>query len=69
MPALIADAGDDAARFTLEFFTARIPNRNTRAAYVERSRASVNGATCGPSKCRCLSSPTIAAYIEAPNRS
>jgi hypothetical protein len=33
MPALIADAGEDAARFTLEFFMARIPNRNTRAAY------------------------------------
>jgi site-specific recombinase XerD len=33
MPALIVDAGEDAARFTIEFFLARIPNRNTRAAY------------------------------------
>jgi site-specific recombinase XerD len=33
VPALIADAGDDTSRRFLEFFTAKIRNRNTRAAY------------------------------------
>ena len=35
VPALIADAGDQAARRFLEFFTANIRNRNTRAAYAQ----------------------------------
>ncbi|WP_239002982.1 tyrosine-type recombinase/integrase [Rhodovastum atsumiense] len=34
MPAIIADAGDRAARRFLEFFAATIRNRNTRAAYL-----------------------------------
>ena len=34
VPALIADAGDQAARRFLEYFTANIRNKNTRAAYV-----------------------------------
>jgi len=33
VPAIIADAGDQAARRFLEFFAATISNRNTRAAY------------------------------------
>ena len=33
VPALIADEGDHAARRFLEFFTANIRNKNTRAAY------------------------------------
>ena len=33
VPTLIADLGDDAARRFLEFFTANIRNKNTRAAY------------------------------------
>ena len=33
MPAVIADAGDQAARRFIEFFTANIRNPNTRAAY------------------------------------
>jgi integrase/recombinase XerD len=35
VPAIIADAGDGAARRFLEFFTATIRNRNTRAAYAQ----------------------------------
>src|SRR3954452_24208849 len=35
VPALIADAGDRAARRFFEFFTANIPNPNTRAAYAQ----------------------------------
>ena len=33
LPAIIADAGDAAARLTLEFFAARVPNPHTRKAY------------------------------------
>ncbi len=33
VPRLVADAGPDAAERFLEFFTARIANPNTRAAY------------------------------------
>lgn len=32
LPAVIAEAGESAARHTLEFFTARIPNAHTRKA-------------------------------------
>ncbi len=35
LPALIADAGDQAARRFFEFFTAHIENDNTRAAYAQ----------------------------------
>lgn len=34
LPRLITDAGTPAAKRFLDFFTARIPNGNTRAAYV-----------------------------------
>ena len=33
VPALFMDAGSDAVRRFIEFFTANIRNRNTRAAY------------------------------------
>ncbi len=33
VPAIIADAGDQAARRFLEFFAATIRNKNTRMAY------------------------------------
>jgi len=33
VPALIAEAGDAAARYFLEFFSVNIRNKNTRAAY------------------------------------
>src|SRR3954454_20927384 len=35
VPALIADAGDGAARRFFEFFTANIENQNTRLAYAQ----------------------------------
>jgi site-specific recombinase XerD len=35
LPALIADAGDRAGRRFVEFFTAQIRNKNTRAAYAQ----------------------------------
>lgn len=38
IPAIVADAGDHAARRFLEFFTATIRNANTRAAYARAVR-------------------------------
>jgi hypothetical protein len=35
VPAVIAAAGDEASEHFLDFFAANIPNRNTRAAYVQ----------------------------------
>lgn len=35
VPAIVGDAGDEAARRFVEFFTANIRNRNTRAAYAQ----------------------------------
>lgn len=64
VPALIAGAGDAAARHTLEFFTARIPNAHTREAYgravfrfcqwCEAQRVPLAG----------VSSPLVAAYLQ-----
>ena len=34
VPAIVADAGEHAARRFLEFFAATIRNKNTRAAYL-----------------------------------
>src|ERR1039458_7609487 len=39
LPALIAEAGDRAARRFLEFFTVNIRNKNTRAAYARAAAA------------------------------
>ena len=39
VPALIAAAGQDAARLSLEFFTVNIRNRNSRAAYARAAGA------------------------------
>jgi integrase len=46
LPALIADAGEQAARATLKFFTARISNAHTRRAY---GRAGLPSSICNHS--------------------
>jgi site-specific recombinase XerD len=64
LPKLIVDAGDQACRRYIEFFTANIRNRNTREAYV---RAVTDFARwCEHYKLRLeqLSPPLVAAYIE-----
>jgi hypothetical protein len=43
LPPVIAEAGERAAKITLEFFTARIPNPHTRRAYGRASSGSANG--------------------------
>jgi len=64
IPPVIAAAGERAARMTLEFFTARIPNPHTRKAYgraVFRFCAWMqeNGVSL-----RALDPPTLSAYLE-----
>jgi len=64
LPAVIADAGDEASHATHEFFTARIPNPNTREAYgravvrfcrwCETERIPLHGITA----------PAVAEYLE-----
>lgn len=64
LPPLIAEAGERAARLTVEFFAARVPNMHTRRAYgraVQRfcAWASLNGVGLLD-----LEPTTIAAYFE-----
>ena len=65
LPALIAAAGERAARRFLEFFTATIRNTNTRAAYARAAAAFL--AWCeerGLSDLRQVQPVVVAAYIE-----
>ena len=62
VPAIVADAGDQAARRFLEFFAATIRNKNTRMAYYTPSAGSSPGATItrsasSPTSSRCTSRP------------
>ncbi len=64
LPRLFLDAGDQACRRVIEFFTANIRNRNTREAY---ARAVLRFSDwCEHHKLRLeqLSPPLVAAYIE-----
>jgi integrase/recombinase XerD len=64
VPALFADAGSDAIRRFIEFFTANIRNRNTRAAYaraVARFARWCEGHHVGLAQ---LTPVIVAAYIE-----
>ena len=64
LPPVIANAGDAAGRFTLEFFTSRIPNPHTRKAYgraVFRFCAWCQAQGVG---LRELAPPTLSAYLQ-----
>jgi len=64
LPAVVAEAGEHAARTTLEFFTARIPNAHTRKAY---GRAVFHFcAWCQAHRVglRALDAPTVSAYLD-----
>lgn len=65
VPAIIADAGDHAARRFLEFFTATIRNAHTRAAYARAVRDFF--AWCEPYRLTLvvIEPKHVAAYIEA----
>ncbi|MDP9148741.1 MAG: site-specific integrase [Myxococcota bacterium] len=65
LPPLIADAGDLVARLTLEFFTARVPNPNTRKAYGRAVWRFCAWCRSHGVALRELTPPTVAAHLQA----
>ena len=64
VPALIADAGDQAARRFLEYFTANIRNKNTRAAYVHAVAEFTRWCEERGFTLKALEPIVVAAYVE-----
>src|SRR3954468_24611006 len=64
VPALIADAGDEAAKRFLEYFTANIRNKNTRAAYVHAVAEFTRWCEERGFTLKTLEPIVIAAYVE-----
>lgn len=65
VPALIADQGEHAARRFIEFFTANIRNRNTRAAYAQAVAQFLRWCEDHRLSLRDIDPTTVAAYIES----
>jgi integrase/recombinase XerD len=65
VPAIIADAGDAAARRFLEFFTATIRNPNTRAAYAQAVAQFLRWCSGRGLGLHDIEPMAVAAYIEA----
>ena len=65
LPDLIANAGHKAAEQTFEFFTARIPNENTRAAYERAFWRFSSWCRQGGLPLKGITPPAIAAYLKA----
>ena len=64
VPAIIADAGDTAARRFLEFFTANIRNPNTRAAYAQAVAQFLRWCDGRSLGLRDIEPMAVAAYVE-----
>ena len=64
LPAIIADAGEQASRRFMEFFTANIRNRNTRAAYAHAVGLFCDWCESRGLNLNQLSPIAVAAYIE-----
>src|SRR3954454_24641509 len=64
VPALIADAGDGAARRFFEFFTANIENDNTRAAYAQAVAQCLRWAEGRGLTLRTIEPIAVAAYVK-----
>jgi integrase/recombinase XerD len=64
VPAIVADAGDHAARRFLEFFTANIGNSNTRAAYARAVAAFLRWCEQRRLALRDIEPIAIAAYFQ-----
>ena len=63
LPALVVAAGERAAFNSVEFFTARIPNDNTRKAYGRAAAAFCAWCEARGVALTALSSPVVAAYF------
>jgi site-specific recombinase XerD len=64
MPPVVAEAGEHAAKLTLEFFAARVPNPNTRRAYDKAVRRFCAWCSVHEVALLALEPTTFAAYIE-----
>jgi len=64
LPALIAEAGDGAARRFFEFFTANIRNPNTRAAYAHAVAHFLRWCEDRHFSLKCIEPIVVAAYVE-----
>jgi integrase/recombinase XerD len=64
LPRTITDAGERAAFHSVEFFTARIPNANTRAAYGHAVAELCQWCELRAIALPALSSPVLAAYFQ-----
>ncbi len=64
LPAIVADAGEQAARRFIEFFTANIRNRNTRLAYARAVAQFFDWADERDFTLETIEPVTVAAYIE-----
>jgi len=64
LPKLFVDAGDQACRRFIEFFTANIRNRNTREAYARAVLRFADWCEHHELRLEQLSPPLVAAYIE-----
>jgi site-specific recombinase XerD len=65
LPAAVAELGEPAARAFLDFFTARIRNRNTRAAYFRNAAAFMDWIEVRGVGLRDVQAVHVAAYVEA----
>jgi hypothetical protein len=63
LPPVIAEAGEDAASATFEFFTARIPNAHTRRAYGRAVAAFCDWCSSDGVALRELTAPTVSGYL------
>ncbi len=63
LPTIITDAGDRAARRFVEFFTANIPNDNTRAAYGRATARFLHWCEQRGLRLEDVSPPLIAGYV------
>jgi site-specific recombinase XerD len=63
VPVIIAEAGEQAADATLEFFTARIPNAHTRQAYGRAVFAFCQWCAAHGVSLRAIKAATVSAYL------
>lgn len=65
LPSLIAAAGEDAQRHTLEFFTARLPNAHTREAYGRAVARFCAWCDTHGVELAAISAPIVAVYVQS----
>jgi len=64
LPAIVAGAGERAARKTLEFFTARIANKHTRETYARAVFAFCAWCDAHGVQLHAIDAPTVATYLQ-----